>query len=217
MPQADLREAIRWKMRDIVEGSIDDYVVRFSLLEESQSEGVKKTTYLGYAVLKKSADNLVKLLQKTGLNPVNIEPSAVTLAAAVDSFHPSDGKWVAGIDLDKDRAQMIIIGGRKLYFERYLQGINIPSPGNATEGLNQKLAAEIQNALDSFSVNFHVEQIDRLIMSGDASNLTGLTDYLIKNVGIKTEIINPFSDIQAESIERPYIYSQAVSLALVKV
>lgn len=218
MPENDLREAVRWKIRDVLEGPVEGYIVRHSLLDKSYSANAKKLTLIGYAVKKSAVDELVQTINAVGLKPAFIEPAAVSLAISVERAVPASDEWNAGVDLSSGRTLMAIIGRGKLHYSRPLPGITAPEEG-VDSAFNQKLAAEIQNTIDAFSVAFEVDKINRIFLSGRGAVLPGLTAYLSTNLGIQTLVNNPFSDVTVEPAmekivqEKPHLFSGAVSLA----
>ncbi|MBX7149272.1 pilus assembly protein PilM [bacterium] len=219
MPDADLKEAVKWKMRDVVEGNIEDFVVRSSIVSGNEPDS-KKLTLVGYAIKKASVTHAMKHLSDAGLRPVFVEPSAVSLASSIDNFYPSDDMWLAGLDLGYSKSTMIIIGRGKYYFSRPLPGISIQNSEQDAENFNPKLAAEIQNTLDTFAVTFQVEQINQMFLSGGGSNRDGLLDYLTKNLGLKSTLLDPFSFVDIspdkyEKIEGRHLYAPAVALAMI--
>lgn len=219
MPDADLKEAIRWKMRDVVEGSVDDYIIRWSGLAEGPDVDNKKITVVGYAVPKSVVDKTMTLLQKAGLKPHHIEPGVVSLGVTLEACTPSTEEWHAGIDLGVSKTNLVILGHGRFYFSRPLAGINRKLQESTPEHFNQKLAAEIQNSLDTFAVTFRIEKIARLFLAGWGAGLPDLAGYLDTNLGITTEVLNPFRDVEVPPemekamAGKPYLFSQAMAMA----
>lgn len=223
MPAADLKEAIKWKMRDHVDGTIEENNIMSSLIEETVVGGTKKQVLIGYAVKKQAVKDRIDLIQKLGVHAISLEPMAVTLAACLEKVYPSENQWVAAVELGHSKTIMVINGRGKFHFSRPLPGITLSDAAKDTAAFNRKLAAEIQNTLDTFSVTFHIDKIDRLFLSGGGASINELPEYLSKNLAIETGLLNPFigieiSDALKERIDdKPYLYSLAVGLALMEV
>ncbi len=217
MPEADLLEAIRWKMRDLVEGNIDDFIVRYSLLNETGPADAKRMVLVGFLAPRESVKAAADGLSKAGLAPMTVEPSAISLAACVDAVAPTGGQWVGAIDLGATKSIMVIIGDGKFLFSRPLTGIATPNLENMDSTFNQRLAAEIQHTLDNFSITFQVEKLNNLYLTGGGSQITGLAEYLTRNLLIESSLLNPFQGLDASSKqapENPMLYSQAIALAM---
>lgn len=125
MPESDLGEAVRWEMRDIVDGPIEEFVVRRSLIEEYRSGDSVRLSMVAYAINKKAVRGLASFLRGFGLNPVVVEPQAVSLAAAVERIHgfqPSE--YYGLIDIGETRSTFIAAGEGRLLFSRPLPGVS---------------------------------------------------------------------------------------------
>jgi len=220
MPEADLKEAVKWKMRDVVEGPIEEFIVRSSSVTP-ESDNAKQVDLVGYAIRKETVKKVLSELEKAGIKIDLVEPSVVSLAAAVEPIYPSDNEWVATLDLGATKSLMIITGHTRFYFSRPLSGIKIPKTDEEKASFNQRLAAEIQNTIDTFSITFHVDKINRILLSGGGAQIPGLCDYLSKNLAIPTDILNAFKNIEIESGQEETVnkdacvFSQALSLAQV--
>lgn len=218
MPESDLKDALRWKMRDAVEGAIEDYTVAHSILEESIMAGAKKQILVGYAIKRQSIFEWMGRLTKLGLKPKILEPAVISLASCIEKIYPSEDNWIAGIDLGAYKCMLVIVGRGKFYFSRPLSGIQLSEARSDLNGFMQKLAAEIQNSIDTFSVIFQVEKINRILLSGGGAVLPGLSEYLTKNLGVETGILNPFaiaepSENQKIPPDQQHLYAQAAALA----
>jgi len=148
---------------------------------------------------------------------------SVSVSSAIEMAHPVEDEWVAGIDLGFSKSLMVIMGHGKFYFSRPLPGIQATADKMADPTFSQSVAAEIQHSMDTFSVTFHVEKINRISVTGGGANLPGLCNYLNENLGIQSELLNPFSqmfipDTLNESLKgQEHIYSQAAALAKLEV
>ncbi len=95
MPESDLSEAVKWEMREVIEGPVEKYVVRHLVVEEHGSSEGTKLSLLGFAIKSDDVRELVQFLRKCSLKPVALEPSPVSLVAAfaqVEGF-PKDRRY----------------------------------------------------------------------------------------------------------------------------
>lgn len=220
MPPQDLMEAIRWHLRDIAEESIDDYVVRYSLLEEKIHPEMVQLSLLAYAIKRSTIQQQMALLQKVSLKPFFIEPTPVSVAATVSRVFPTEGEeWIGCADIGFKKSYFLVMGHGKLYFFRPLPGISandLSKPDYAT-----RLSIELQNSLDAFFITYHTEKISRLFLMGGGAKENSLPQLLSKNLGIPTEILNPFYGIEGLNPfplakEEPYLFSGALGAAFLK-
>lgn len=125
MPDGDLREAIRWQLRDVLEGPATDYVLRYSVIEEYLSGETKKLALVAYAIKKEIIQERVQFLKGLSLIPEAIEPTSVSLIAAFHEIHGwKTGEFYGLIDLGESKSVFLAMGEGKLYFSRPLAGIS---------------------------------------------------------------------------------------------
>lgn len=215
MPETDMKEAVKWKMRDVVEGDIEDYVVRYSKLPQ-ENPNAKQIDSVAYVMHKKKVQDTIQEIENIGLKPEYLEPSVVSLAASVEAVYPSDEEWVASIDIGSKNSLMIINGKGSFYFSRPLNGIKISEDQSDHEIFLHQLAAEIQNTIDTFSITFRVEQLSRILISGGGALKINLNEYLSTNLGIKTETLDTMKRFTTNKNSESALYSQAISLAEIK-
>lgn len=223
MPEADLLEAIKWKMRDLVEGDIDDFIVRYSPLAEVGQVDARKLIVVGFMSPKEAVQNTKNTLLKLGLKPYAVEPTAVSIAGCIDKqFDTTENKWVGAIDIGQSRSLMVVVGNGKFHFSRPLTGVSVTDVNDPGSNFNQHLATEIQHTMDNFSIAFQVEKLDKFLVCGGGAAIPGIAEYLTTNLAIDTSVVDPFLNVinppkPPESFDdnwRPHLFCQAVSLAM---
>lgn len=125
MPDYDLKEAVRWQLRDVVEGPVSDYIVRYSVVEEYSVGDVKKLALVAYAIRKSAISRRSEFLRSLSLEPVVIEPTSVSLLAAFDRVQGwQEGEYYGLIDLGETKSVFTVMGEGRLYFSRPLAGVS---------------------------------------------------------------------------------------------
>lgn len=216
MPEADLIEAIKWNLREIVEGDIDNFSINYSKIQEYEENDTIKIELLGYAINRQAVQEFQNKILKLGVQPFFIEPAAVTLASALDRCHGSEDNYTAGVNIGFSSSLFYVVGKKTFTFSRPLAGIHLKDLEKDKEGFNQKLAIEIQKSIDTFKVNFRMEEIQALYLSGGGALIPGIDEYLKTNMGIQTELLNPFANLSGAGAPegvQPQLFAQAVSLA----
>lgn len=216
MPDADMIEAIKWNLRDIIDGNVDDYSVSFSRIKEEEGTEGGKLELMAYAIKKEAVENCLSTIQGLGLHPFFIEPAAVSLSSTLERCVGDDESYIAGVNVGYKMSLFYVIGKGVFVFSRPLAGINLESQEKG-EGFNQKVAIEIQKSIDTFKVNFRMEEIRSLYLSGGGALIPDLSDYLTKNLAIETRVLNPFATLAGtENLPeevKPELFAQAVGLA----
>ncbi|HLD43982.1 MAG TPA: pilus assembly protein PilM [bacterium] len=217
MPEPDMIEAIKWNLRDLVEGDVDHFTVNYSIISENPKDETVPMEIVAYAIDKKVVDSYQLKISQIGFQPFFIEPASVTLASTLDRCHGADNAYVAGVDIGFKTTLFYVIGKRLFLFSRPMPEISLEAHQKEPETFNQKLALEIQKSIDTFKVNFKMEEIGTLYLSGGGALLPDLNKYLTMNLGITANTLNPFVTLNpAETLEpgiQPTLFAKAVGLA----
>lgn len=222
MPDDDLKEAIRWELRDIAQGSMELYDVRYTVLEEIHKPESVRWVLLAYAVKQAALERQTQLLLKAGLRPFFLEPTPVSLAYAVErTYHVAENEWLGCVDIGQGGSFFMTLMGGKLFFVRPLSGISQGEAVTLKAEFPQKLALELERAIDAFSLTYHAEKIEKIILAGGGAHDNDLPISLSKNLGVPTEVFNPFRGIQEvnsfpSAVQNPYLFGPAVGMAFLR-
>lgn len=236
MPDSDLKEAVRWQLRDVVEGSISDYSVRYTQLEEFQSGEVKKLSLLVYAIRKAAVERLDAFLRRLSFFPLLIEPTSVSLLSTFDALNGwEENQYYGLINLGESQSFFTAMGEGKLLFSRPLIGISgkefrssiqkalendVSQIREVTEkneapapGFHTRIAMEVQRSIDSFTLMYRKDKVHQLFLCGGGATLPGLSESLAKNLAVPTSMLDPTTKFQMS--EGPaHLYDVALGLAL---
>lgn len=230
MDAKDLKDALAWKIREFLEGSVEGHVIRYSPLEEYAAGEAKKVSLIAFAIQRKVVEDRVEFLKKMGLKPLVVEPTAVSTTAALQFVAcPDEGKLCALLDLGYAKTRLIVVNRNKLLFSRPFPNFSlsdifrlckIESPTEAPEQnkillyeVYTQIAVEIQRSLDNFSLLFGNHQIQNLYLCGGGAVLPEFTQHLTNSLGLKTEVINPLKHWQLPP-DQGHLYMAALGLAL---
>jgi len=221
MPDADFQEALRWNLRDLVEGDPSEYTVTHSLIRESQIDNEHTTMQIvAYAAKRDSILSFKSKIEQAGLSVQMVEPESVTLAWALDRCEPNETGYVAGVDVGRSHSLFYVVGQRLFLFSRPMKGIDLSLYDKEPADFSQRLAIEVQKSIDTFQVNFEMQSLDALYLSGGGALIEGLDSYLETNMGIKTKILNPFemvSGTEAFADLPAPLFAKAMGLAYAQI
>lgn len=219
MPEADLLEAIKWDIRDRLEGEIDDFTVNYSLLEEKEEGDSTTLKIVAYAVRKDVINGVKNQLEEIDLHPFMIEPSSVTLSSTLDRCYPDENNYIAGVDIGYTKSLFFVIGKRNFIYSRIIPDINIQAREKEPETFLQKTAIQVQKSVDTFQVIFKVQNVSKIFICGGGALIPDIATYLQTNLGKETQTLNPFQTLNGVEFFpdiKPEIFAQAVSLAYVQ-
>lgn len=216
MPDLDLIEAIKWNLRDIIDGNIDDFAVSFSKITEYEDAESPRLDLMAYAVNRNAVQDYQILIQKLGVQPYFIEPVAVTLASVLDRCYGDDDSYISGVHIGNKLSFFYVVGKRVFVFSRPMPGISLESYAKDNEGFNQRAAIEIQKSIDTFKVNFKMEEVNKLYLSGGGAYIPDIKEYFGRNLGLHTELLNPFvtlTNVENFGDVKSALFVQAIGLA----
>lgn len=216
MPEPDLIEAIKWNLRDHVNSDVENFTIKYSKIADIEEGELVKSEIVVYAVDRNAVLERKLLVEQSGLVIYHIEPCTVTLASALDRCVPDEEGFHAGLDIGYQYTKFYVIGKRNFIFSRPIAGICYENYEKQPEDFHQRLAIEVQKSIDTFQVNFNMQQIQSLSLSGGGALIEDLATYLKTNMGLEAANLNPFSTVSVGDklgALRPELFAQAVSLA----
>ncbi|HAE41729.1 MAG TPA: hypothetical protein DCG34_02275 [Clostridiales bacterium] len=114
-------QMIRYELEQFLPVVLDEYKVVFRIIKQYQVEGIKKGSYLIYAVPTKLIDDYKALAENIGLNLYAIDLSFNSLEKVF-----TVGRSINGIKIEKDKAYYILeMGHKSLIFNVMCNNINL--------------------------------------------------------------------------------------------
>ena len=189
VPPAELRAAMRWRVKELIDFHIDDAIIDIFDVPAADGRAARRT----YAVVARSerVQRVVATAQAAGLaiEVVDIPEFALrNLAVRL----PEDAAGVALIHFDARQGLLTVTRRGALYFsrrldcgrERLLQAGTSLTP--ALEGLLDGLTIEIQRSLDFYERHFAQPAIGAIVLAGVPTPIDGMIEYLQSQLGIAT-------------------------------
>lgn len=219
MPEDELIEAFKWNLREHIDSDIETYTIQFSEIKKSDHLDETQKEYMAYAVQREAVQVFKQKIEQLNLSVILIEPKEVTLASALDRCYPDPGHFLAGADIGHQTCKFYVIGKRNFVFNRNLPMVKYDDFFSSPEEYRTKLAIELQKSIDIFQVNFKMEPLQGIYLSGSGAVIENLCEYLQTNLGMQTNLLNPFqtlNPVPSQGEARPELFVQAVSLAYIQ-
>lgn len=191
----ELRAAIRWKVKDLIDFHIDDAVVDVFEVPGQKTAGRNK---MMYAVVARtdSVKHRINQLQRAGLslNIIDIPELALRNVAAM---LPEDVGGVALVYISEDSGLITITRQSTLYLSRRIDtGMN-ELPAKALQGNNpvvrrwlDSIVIEIQRSLDYYESHFSQPQVSTIVISPMPRDVPEMTGYLSTQLGVQTRMLD---------------------------
>lgn len=192
---AELRAAIRWRLRDVINFHIDDAVVDvFQIPDQSRRAQAKML----FAVAARSAavQRLVTTLAPLArdFNVIDIPELCLRNLSAL---LPQDQRGMATLLLGPKSAQFILTRQGVLYLARrieYARGFDVSLRGDSSDGGRQidapALALELQRSLDYFESHYDQAPIGDLVIAPAGERAAALADRLRSESSLRIGVLS---------------------------
>jgi MSHA biogenesis protein MshI len=191
----ELRAAIRWRVKDLIDFHIDDAVVDVFEVPNQKTAGNNRMMYAVVArsdVIKQNIDQLTGA--GLNLNVIDIPELALRNIA---SLLPEDVGGVALVYIGDHYGLITITRQSTLYFSRRidigLNGLPDTSRSGSQENIQRWLdgiIVEIQRSLDYYESHFSQPQVSAIVISPLGREVPGMLDYLSSQVDVPVRILN---------------------------
>jgi len=188
VPQTELKTAIRWRIKDMLEYHVDDATV--DLLEVPRNPAGGERAHSMYAVTARN-----EVIQacigrfEAARIPLSVIDIQETSQRNVAALFERDERGLAMLYLGDDQGLLTINFRGELVFARRIdvgkQALTSAS-GSAREEQFQRILLELQRTFDHFDRQFTYVTIAKLMLAPDPEE-TGLLDYLAANLDIPVE------------------------------
>jgi type IV pilus assembly protein PilM len=205
----------------------------------------QKDVQLDYQIIQKTKEKMLifvvvsqkkivaayeKLAKKSGLVPVSLESTSVSLARALSS---TNSKAAMIVDLGAKDSTMVVVKEGNIYLtnvahvggnaftraisislgmdflkaEEYKKTYGLQQDhweGKIREALKEAfghLADEIRKVMIAYKEEWN-DEIGLLILSGGGATMPGLTDELVKVLGAEVQVANPLFGVKTEGAKR---------------
>lgn len=205
----ELKAAIRWKVKDLLDFHIDDAIIDvFEVPDDKTARQTRKMYVVAArsALVKQRIDSLINAGLR--LEVIDIPEMALRNIA---SLLPEDVNGVALVYIERNEGLITITRQKTLYLSRHIRfGYNaLPDTaihGHDTEVIEawlDNIIIEVQRSLDYYESHFSQPQISGLVVSPGVQEVEGMTEYLATQLGIPARFldVNEIIDV-AETIDR---------------
>ncbi|MDH5572319.1 MAG: pilus assembly protein PilM [Gammaproteobacteria bacterium] len=210
---AEMQTAVRWKIKDMIDYSLDDAIVDVFEIPGLKEKGRTPQVYAVYAH-RNSVQSQVDLFENAGLNLQYIDIPELA-QRNIASLLEEDEKGVALLRFNAQSGLITLTQQGTLYLARELDagyqvladlGV-IPDQestdfdameSDAQRAMNA-VVLEIQRSLDYYESHFAKAPITRLVIAPMEIEIPGLADYINKSLGLKVSMLDLNSIIQPDA------------------
>jgi MSHA biogenesis protein MshI len=192
VPPDELKTAIRWRLKDLLDYHIDDATI--DVLDVPVEKNSPARAHLMYAVA--ARNNLIEQRQALfgdAKLPISVIDIPEMAQRNVSSLLERDGQGVAMLSIQSDSALLTITYSGELYlsrqFDAALSQVSQFDPGQLT-ACYERIALELQRSLDHFDRQYHLVPVSRLVLAPLEDFAEGLQEHLAANLDIPVETLD---------------------------
>jgi MSHA biogenesis protein MshI len=195
--QADeLRAAVRWRIKDLIDFPIDDSVVDIFEVPDAKASGQNKMLYVVVArseSVKQKVDTLLDA--DINLSVIDIPEMALRNIA---SLLPEDVAGMAMLYIGRDSGLITVTQQSKLYLSRRIgKGLDsLPdtimqdNDPETTRVWLDNIIIELQRSLDYYERHFSNAQVSGIVITPLSRHVEGIDDYIASQTGLPVRILD---------------------------
>jgi MSHA biogenesis protein MshI len=192
VPAHELRTAIRWRLKDMLDFHIDDATV--DVIDVPVDKNAAARSHSMYAVA--ARNRIIEQRQalfadaRIPLEVIDIPEMAQRNFSAM--LEP-EGRGLALLSIDTDGGLLTVAYAGELFLSRRID-VTLSQLARADSGQRsafyERIALELQRSLDHFDRQYHFITIAKLALAPMGEPLSGLKDYLAANLYIPVEALD---------------------------
>jgi len=196
VPATELRAAVRWQIRDLIDFHVDDAVLD---VFDAPASGADKRRHNLYVVVSRmnSVKQHINVLQEAELNLTTIDIPELVIRNLC-TLYAEDKNGVVFIYLTRDKGVLTVTKDATLYLARSLDfGYEtlIDSAHNGAFGGEEhpefdRVVLEVQRSLDYYDRYFSQHSVAKIFVAPTPQSIPGLTEYIHQYTGINASIFD---------------------------
>jgi MSHA biogenesis protein MshI len=182
---AELADAMRWKIKDLIEFPVEDAVIDVFRLPEDARRGDTPMVYV--AVARRSlVEHIIGMLDSIGLKLDSIDIIDLALRN-LSLLCPKEQHGLAMVQLSSGTGNLNVIRGQQLYLSRrfdidFQGGLLDPLPVNA-------LTLELQRSLDYYERQMDQESPSSIYICGDGVSVDKVSDTMRSSLAGELKVL----------------------------
>jgi MSHA biogenesis protein MshI len=190
VPKEELKAAIRWRIKDMIDYHVDDATV--DVLDIPQQESSAARSRLMYAVSAKNEVIEATIRQcEAAKIPLSVIDIPETAQRNIAALYEEQARAVGLVYFAEEWGLVTVNVSQELYLARRFDvGLKEVTGDAATvKGALERVAVEIQRTLDHFDRQFRGIPVARLLVAPTPSD-TAVAQFLTTRVGLQTQDID---------------------------
>lgn len=204
VPAAELKSAIRWRVKDMLDYPIDDAAMDvLDIPPESDAAGRSHSMY-AVAARNEIIQERIKTFEEARI-PLSVIDIPETAQRNISALHETEGRGAALLYFTSEFGLLTITCRSELYFSRRIEIGHAQIAGRAPDSradLFERIVLELQRTFDHFDRQFHYVPIAKLLVGPEPVE-TGLFEHLKSNLDIPVERVRLLEHISFDGQGEP--------------
>lgn len=201
VPAEELNEALRWKIKDLLNFPVDQAVIdAFLLPQDSARDGLP----MAYAAVAEESvvRQAVEVVNDSSLDLVSIDVAEMGLRN-IAIGHSDSARGVAIVQLVQGGGALQVIRNNQIYLSRQLE---LEYNGGLLDDLPEEaLTLELQRSLDYYERQMRQVPPQQILFCGENLSADKLTPSFVESLSAKSELLNLESQLIVDKEEQAHI------------
>ena len=217
-----ITEQMKWEMDQMIIASPDQYTIEFERLPDQMPSG--NPTYLMVLVQKKILKMIQSIIQRAGLNLINMDVDIFANIRSLLTNYKVDKEEISLlVDSHESYIDLLFIRQQDYFLSHRIlfQGIKSDSGILTGAEIVKYLMKEIRRLVFGHQLGRNVEDINRIFLLG-GKLAQKISETLPSEISVPVEIVNPFRKINVspsvteskECIQFPHRFMPSIGLLL---
>lgn len=191
VPPDELKNAIRWRLKDMLDYHVDDATIDVLAVPQDKSGVVRSNSLFAVAARNQLIEQRQALFEqaKIGVRVIDIPEMAQRNISAL--LEP-EGRAVALLSFNAEGGLITVTFDGELYLSRRMDmSVTQLQQADLSQktALHERITLELQRSLDHFDRQYHSMPLSKLILAPMGSEGAGLQDYLAANLYTPVETL----------------------------
>jgi MSHA biogenesis protein MshI len=205
VPPAEMKSAIRWRIKDLLDFHVDDATVDvLDIPPEAGSQPGRNHSMYAVAARNEIIRGCVKSFE-TARIPLAVIDIPEVAQRNISALHETEGRGAALLYFNNDFGLLTITSRGELYLSRRIEigmrQILVAGP-EARDELFGRVVLELQRSFDHFDRQYHFVPIAKVLLGPEPED-TGLLEHLKANLDVPVEQVDLLGQLSFDGREEP--------------
>ena len=191
VPPAELKTAVRWRIKDMLDFHIDDATIDLLTIPIDKNAPPKSRSMIAVAARNHEIQRRINLFEETQI-PLSVIDIPELAQRNIAAFIEEEGRGLAMLSLGEEGGLLTFTAHGELYFSRHID-VSLAQLLEADSAQRQtyfeRITLALQRSLDHFDRQFHYISANRLVLAPMPQGL-GLKEYLSNNLYVPVESLD---------------------------